>query len=317
MAEKSRWESRISEAQSVTEAAKNERGEKLAAKDAEDAKVRAQKDVLKEKRSACAQAEEVVKECEQEVGTANAAHANAIQAQQEIIEEREKSVSVQESFNVLKDGSCDTPKEVKKHLGAITALFKTLEVEEALVKTLPQVLCINPAERGSFDMISLKQMEDYLAKHLASLDEKVEAAGVHVSDAGVAITAWDAALELSKEKLQDCMAAVEADEAQLEEVQKSLASARKILKEQTAVVKQKEESLGVEQIELENIEKILNSLEFLSEYETPVPEVREQETMEAVDLPYVPSPARSPLLQKMEVAAELSADTEPLQVECA
>jgi len=299
MSEKSRWEGRISEAQSVTDAAEQERTEKMAAKDAEDAKVKAQKDVLKEKRAALEQAEEVVKECEGEVRTANKEHASTMKAQQDINEEKEHALTVQESLNVLKDGTCEVPKEVKKHLAAITSLFKMLEVEEALIKALPQVLCQKPSERGSFDEISLKQMEENLSKHLKSLDEKIEVAGVHVSDAGIAITAWDAALEVAKEKSQECDTAVGAAEAELEELQKSLASARKVLKEQTAAVKRTEESLAAEQMGLENTEKVLNSLEFLFEYEAPAPEVTEElksKEMESVATD-MPSPAR----QTMEV----------------
>jgi len=299
MSEKSRWEGRISEAQSVTDAAEQERTEKMAAKDAEDAKVKAQKDVLKEKRAALEQAEEVVKECEGEVRTANKEHASTMKAQQDINEEKEHALTVQESLNVLKDGTCEVPKEVKKHLAAITSLFKMLEVVEALIKALPQVLCQKPSERGSFDEISLKQMEENLSKHLKSLDEKIEVAGVHVSDAGIAITAWDAALEVAKEKSQECDTAVGAAEAELEELQKSLASARKVLKEQTAAVKRTEESLAAEQMGLENTEKVLNSLEFLFEYEAPAPEVTEElksKEMESVATD-MPSPAR----QTMEV----------------
>merc|ERR1719428_1218838 len=94
MAEKNRWEGQINEAQSVNDAAEQDRATKKAAKDAEDAKVAAQKAVVKELQAASEKAEEVIKECEEEVEAATTAHSKAKQAQEDIRVEQEKVLAV-------------------------------------------------------------------------------------------------------------------------------------------------------------------------------------------------------------------------------
>lgn len=309
-AEKTRWAERIDEAQSIHDAAEQERIAMTAEKDGEDAKVKEQKGVLKETRAACSKAEDTVKECEEELATARVAEGTATEAQQAIITERENVLGVKDSLDILKEGSCDIPKDVKKHLASVTSLFKTLEVEEALVKTLPQVFGRKPEERGSFDEVSVKQMDEYIANHLTALDSKIDAAGIDVSDADVAITAWDAVVEVTQDKLGESKVAVEAEEAKLEELQTALTTARKNLKENGAAFKQKLSNLATEQVGLQKTEEVLTALEFLSEYQAPEPEpeLPEPEVLEAKDMPSddvvadMPSPSRS------NIAGELHAE---------
>eukprot|EP00746_Dinoflagellata_sp_MGD_P167912 gnl/MRDRNA2_/MRDRNA2_98898_c0_seq1.p1 gnl/MRDRNA2_/MRDRNA2_98898_c0~~gnl/MRDRNA2_/MRDRNA2_98898_c0_seq1.p1 ORF type:complete len:420 (-),score=134.88 gnl/MRDRNA2_/MRDRNA2_98898_c0_seq1:73-1248(-) len=279
MAEKARWEGRIAEAQSVSDAAEQERTVKTTAKDDEDAKIKAHKEVVKGKKDEYEKASEVLNSCNEDLAHAVSTQSSATKAQMKIVSEREEALEVQKSFEVMKEGSCELPKESKMHLAAITSLFKALGVEDALVKTIPTVLCRKPSERGSFDEISVKQLETHLENHLADLAGKIEAAGVHVSEAQTAVAAWGAAVDLCNEKLGDCKAAVESAESTHGEMQAALVSARKALKDQNAVCKRTVGSLSAEQAGLSKTEAVLNSLEFLSQYETPaVPE----DTMEKV-----------------------------------
>jgi len=270
MAEKARWDGRIAEAQSVSDAAEQEREVKMAAKDDEDAKIKAHKEVVKGKKDAHEKALEVLESCNEDVANAMTSQTSATKAQMKIVSEREEALGVQKSFEVMKEGSCEVPKESKMHLASITSLFKSLGVEDALVKTIPTVLCRKPSERGSFDEISVKQLEEHLVNHLADLAGKIEAAGVHVAEADTAVAAWGAAVDFCNEKVGDCSAAVESAEAELGVLQAALVSARKVLKDQNAVCKKAVGALSTEQAGLGKTEAVLGSLEFLSEYETPV-----------------------------------------------
>merc|ERR1739848_281945 len=161
-------------------------------------------------------------------------------------------------------GTSQDPKDTKKQLAAVTALFKTLDVEEALVKALPQVLGRKPEDRGGFDDLSLKHMEENFDNHLTALSGKIEAVGLDVSDADVAAIAWDATVEVAQDKLEESKASVAAEEAKLAEFQTAVATARKILKEQASVVKKNTATLGMEQVGLQDIEDVLSALEFLA-----------------------------------------------------
>jgi hypothetical protein len=282
MAEKARWEDRIAEAQSVSDAADQERTVKVAAKDDEDAKVKAQKEVVQGLRDAHEKAEEVLKSCQEDLKSAESCESSVTKAQMAIVSERDEVLEVQKSFEVLKEGNCDNPKEVKMHLAAIKTLSIGLEVEDALVKTIPTVLSVKPSERGAFDEISLKQIDEQMENHLKGLAGKIDAAEGEVSEAHCAVVAWGAAVELAQEKVNECKAAEEAAEAEQCVLQAALVAARKVVRDQTAVCKKTVEALSKEQAGLQKVQKVLDSLVFLGEYEepAPVPEDTVDTTME-------------------------------------
>jgi len=284
-AEKTRWESRVADANGIWENAKAEQTEKTGLKDAADAALKAQKEVVHTKLEAQSKAEELVAECEVEVSSSVTLHKGAIVTRDGIVKTKETDLALQEAIKSLKEGSIENPKELKKQIGAVTALFQSLGAEEALVKTLPQILRRKPEERGSFDEMALHQLEQYMTNHLDSLTTQLEAADKTVGEHKTAVTAWEAAVQMSEEKKKESDDAVDAASVHQDQLQKELNDARKILKEQTAVVKRKNSDLATEQCGLHGVEGVLEALEFLQEYVTPVPEPEEVATEVAVETP--------------------------------
>merc|ERR1711907_913248 len=76
----------------------------------------------------------------------------------------------------LKEGSIDNPKECKKIIEKVIKLVQNCGADEALVKTLPQILRRKPEERGNFDEMALQQLDSYIMDHLVLLSNKIEAA---------------------------------------------------------------------------------------------------------------------------------------------
>jgi len=284
-AEKSRWESRVADANSILEKATAERIEKMSAKDAVDAELKAQKDVVSEGMEAQSKAMEVVEECKEELSTAQALRRDA-EAEKEIsVKTREYGLAIQATIESLKQGLFENPKELKGHITDVCMLFESLGTEEGLVKTLPQILRRKPEERGSFDELALQQLDVYLNNHLSAVSDKIEAADAIVADHAVAATAWEAAVEVAEDKKRERDEALHAASAQQDQLQESLISARKLLKEYTAAVKTRGADLATEQFGLQSVEDVHEALEFLKEYVAPAlaPEETVKEPAEVMD----------------------------------
>jgi len=296
-AEKMRWETRVAEANSAVDTAKAEHAEKITAKDAADADVRAQKKEVAAKLDAQAIAMEVVQECEEELQKARDLYGAANATQKSIIDEQEHALGMQEMIKALKDGSIENPKELKKQLTTITSFLKTLEVEEALVKTLPQILGRAPADRGNFDEIALQQLNSYLDSHFNILSNRIETAGVEVKEHDMAVTAWGAAVDLSQEKKCNSDVALKAAQDQQENLESVLTSARKVVREHGAAVKHRSSELAKEEVGLQNVEAILEALNFLEAYTTPPPQEEsidmEEVATEDMDVENIPSPMKN------------------------
>jgi len=227
---------------------------------------------------------EVVEECKQELSEALTLRGQADAKKETVVETQKYGLGIQEIINGLKEGIYENPKEVKKHITDVCVLFESLGAEEALVKTLPQILRRKPEERGSFDDMALQQLGVYLNNHLSSLSSNIEAADAIVAEHAVAATAWEAAVEVSEDKKKESDDALQAAQAEQERLQEALTCARKVLKEHTSVVKSRDSDLATEQVGLHGVEEVLEALEFLREYVTPAPvleEVNEPEELPA------------------------------------
>jgi len=271
-AEVRRWEDRVADATNNLEKATAERTEKMNLKDAAESELKIQKDVVRGKMEAQSKAIEVVEESKEELSRAQSLHADAEAAKDHLAKTQGHDLAIQEIIKGLKEGIYENPKELKKHITAVSELLVSLGIEEALVKTLPQILRRKPLERGSFDDMALQQLDSYLNDHLSSLGSKIEAADVIVMEHAAAITAWEAVVEVAEEKKYDSDEALKTTEAQQEQVQGTLTCARKVLKESTTIVKSRGSELASEEWGLDSIKEVREALEFLREFVTPPPE---------------------------------------------
>jgi chromosome segregation ATPase len=284
-AEKTRWETRVAGANGIVENAKAEQTEKTGLKDVADAALKAQKEVVHEKLEAQSKAADLIAECEEEVSSAKTFHENAMVTRDGIAKKQETDLGLQETIKCLKEGSIENPKELKKQIASVTALFQSFGAEEALVKTLPQILRRKAEERGGFDEMALKQLDLYMTNHLESLSTQLEASDATVAEHQTAVTAWEAAVQMAEEKKKDSDEALDAASVHQDQLQKELNDARKVLREHTAVVKRKNSDLATEQCGLHSVEGVLEALCFLQEYVTPVLEPEEKPEEVAVEMP--------------------------------
>jgi len=297
--EKSRWEGRVADAGSALEKTTEERTQKVAAKDAADAELKGQKDEVKAKLEAQTKAQEVVDDCKQELSAALKLLKKAETKKGSLVSTHDADLSVQETIKGLKEGIYENPKELKMHITTVTALFDGLGVEEALLKTLPQILRRKPEERGGFDEVALQQLDVYMSNHLSSQSSQIEEAGKIVEEHAVAVTAWEAAVEVAVEKKSESDEDVNAATAKQEQLQEALTSARKVLKEHTAMVKSKDGDAATEQCGLYAVQTVLESLQFIEEYVTPEPE---EETKEPEEVAIEPAET---LTTEMPIAVEV------------
>jgi hypothetical protein len=271
-AEKARWEIRVAHTSSVGEKATAEQKEKLGLKEAADAALKAQKEVVHAKYEARSKAEEVVADCKEEVSASMALLADSQVTRDDIFKNQETDLALQETITGLKEGSYDDTKELKKHITAVTALLRSLGAEDALVKTLPQILRCKPEERGSFDVITLQQLDSYMKAHLEYLHRNLEGTDKIIAEHATAVTAWEAAVQVAEDKKKESDEAVDVASAQQDELQKGVSDARKLLKEQVALVKRCNADHATEQCGLQSVQEVLEALAFLQEYIAPVPE---------------------------------------------
>eukprot|EP00746_Dinoflagellata_sp_MGD_P160244 gnl/MRDRNA2_/MRDRNA2_86859_c0_seq1.p1 gnl/MRDRNA2_/MRDRNA2_86859_c0~~gnl/MRDRNA2_/MRDRNA2_86859_c0_seq1.p1 ORF type:complete len:418 (+),score=146.42 gnl/MRDRNA2_/MRDRNA2_86859_c0_seq1:113-1366(+) len=271
-ADKTRWQSRVADANSVLESAVAEQTEKDTLKDDANAAVKAQKEVVRSKVEAQCNADDLVKDCKETYASAVSMYESCERTRDALAEEQKNGLALADAIKGLKEGSIENPKECKKHIEKVTKLVQSRGADEALVKTLPQILRRKPEERGNFDEMALQQLDECMKDHLHSLASKLDDAEKDQTEHQTAVTAWTAGIQVAEDKKKECDDAFDAASAQEAELQMQLNNARKILKEQGAVVKRKKSDLATEECGLQCAEEVLEALEFLQEYVTPAPE---------------------------------------------
>jgi hypothetical protein len=304
-AERVRRQARVDELQSEADAASDEKAVKVTAKEEEDAKLKAHREETEIKKTALEKAEEVVADSRDHLKQYTQAHSKAKAAHNELLEEQKNVLEVQQdSFKSLKEGSCyENPKDVKKHLGLLTTLLKGIDVEVALIKSLPGALGQQPSERGNFDEVAIKQVEEKLDAHIAELEEKVAAAQKKVSEEDGACIASEAVIDLAEEKKQACEKVIEEADEQEKVLMAALTAARAVVKEHTNVVKQRNSRLVDAQIARDDVvENVLPAIAFLEERVTPEPTTEDKE-MQIDHAIEIPSPARGSAQLEPELVA--------------
>jgi hypothetical protein len=284
IAEKDSWQVRITDAQSAVQNATVQQTEKTGAKEAKDAELKAQKERVHEQFEAQSKANEVVDECKEELASALASHTAAETTRASLGKVQESDLALQEVIEGLKAAKYENPKDLRKHIAVVTERLQSLEAEEALVKTLPQILRRKPEERGNFDEMALQQLDSYIMDHLVLLSNKIEAADKIIGEHAVSVTAWEATIEVAEDKKRESDKALDAALAEQERLQQELRDARKVVKEHAAMVKRSESDLAWEHHGFQYFEEVLETLEFLQEWEH-VPLKRKSDQKETEDMP--------------------------------
>lgn len=295
-AERAKQQAVVDEQQKVVDVATGDRAGKVAIKEEAEAKLKAHKAQTEVKKQALCKAEEVVDESTDYLKRFNEGLAISMKQHEDTLEEQNHVSEMQEAFKSLKEGTCENPKDAKKHCATIISLLKSLEVEEGLIKSLPQALGQKPADRGNFDHLTIEQVETTLDRHIACIKEKVTAEENMIHEQEVAILASEAAKELATEKQLACQKVIEEADVQQDGLMAEIVAARSVVKEHTTAVRQRNNILGEMQLRLTMFCDVQGAISFLESRTAPQPAEEPVveaaiENDDAMSLK-VPSPAR-------------------------
>lgn len=293
-AEREKRQARVDQVQTTVDAASDERAVKVKAKEEAEATLKTGKDETESKKQALWKAEEVVAESKDFLKQFKKTHSKAASELDELLQEQQHVVEVQQdSLKSLKEGSCfENDKDVKKHVGKVASVLKDIDVEVALLKSLPQALGSKPEERGSFDQLAIQQIEENIATFVETLGEKIKAAETKVSEEDAACVASDAVIEVAEEKQQACEKVLAEANEQEVVLTAAVTSARTVVKEHTKEVRQRNNVLVEAQIDLNKVDDVQSAIAFLQDRVAPPPADPKEHAIEVEDAIEIPSPTR-------------------------
>jgi DNA repair exonuclease SbcCD ATPase subunit len=293
-ADRATQQAAVDEKQQLVDSASGEKAEKVAIKEEAEGKLKAHKAETQEKKQELSKAEQVVDESKEYLKRAKQAQAKAVKKHAEVEEEQTHLSAVHESFKALKEGACDDPKDTKKNIASIVSVLKDIQVEEALIKSLPQALSHSPADRGHFDQLTVQQVETTLDDHIKTFEEKVAASQLMINEHEVAVVASEAVVELAAEKQSTCEKVIEEADLVQEKLVADITAARAVVTEHTKVVRQRNHGLGEVQVRLSMVTDVLSAITFLETRvaEPPAEPAVDEAVMEIESAMKVPSPAR-------------------------
>lgn len=275
--------------------------EKIASGDAEktkrEAAVEETKEAVEEKAAVTETTKQEAELAAEELSAAEKAHKTAEQEQKagatKLVQaeaKKEKLETVMTSvFVPCKDGTVEAGSK-SKAIQEITKLGRAEGFDTALLTSLPSALGKEPAGRGTFDHVVVKQVEDELQKRLAELTETLAAGGpereARAQKVSIAAAQKEAAKVKDAATKEAAKAAVEAQKAAVA-AEKAAAKALKALgpemKATAAELKSNKE--GLEDFKT----GVLQSFTELVERSSVVPEVAPEEP--AAEAPAAEAPA--------------------------
>jgi len=191
---------------------------------AKDGVVEATKGIVKEKQEGVEAAKTAMQEAAVAKMAATTEHTSAAAEQKtgdaelDAVEGKKASLesTMAEEFQPLKDG---TAGNVKKAVQAVIKALKAQGVEQQLLASADPALSRAAAERGSFDIVVIQQIEEHFMKLKASFQEQL--------DNGTAAKAERAAkVEKAIEEVAAADACLEARKTELTAAQHSLTDAK-------------------------------------------------------------------------------------------
>jgi len=190
------------------------------------------------------------------------------------------------AFNPCKEGSMEAGSS-KSRIAEVCKLGKELELDTAMMQSLPSALGKTPSARGSFDEVVVKQMETQLLDHQAKLTAQLQegAVGRQPRDDKVAAAqaAVDSAIAIKKSREEALTTAQEAEKEAVKAAQAALKAVKKFSQE----MKKMDADLAETKRALEDIiAGPMASFQHLLERSSVSPEVPvAEETAPAAEIP--------------------------------
>merc|ERR1719160_1853223 len=111
-----------------------------------------------------------LKDAEEKLKDASSERSEAETTHQSLIIEKSECLTIQEdNLRPMKEGSGK-----RQNLSPLKTLFKKLCSDASMLNALPLALGRKPADRGQFDVMVVEYLEGTIAKHIASLGEKID-----------------------------------------------------------------------------------------------------------------------------------------------
>jgi len=188
--------------------------------------------------------------------------------------------TIETIFVPCKEGALQ-PALITKGVQELTKLGKDWGFDTALITSLPSALSKEPASRGSFDSVVVKQVEEELQNRLETLKKSLaEAAPAREERAGQ-VSAKSAALEAAKLKDQSLVAAVKAAQEASKEAEAAMKAAARALKAFGPEMKSTGAELAEAEESLASIEGVLATFRGLLDRSKEVPPEPAAEAAEA------------------------------------
>lgn len=135
------------------------------------------------------------------------------------------------AFNPCKEGSLESGSS-KLHIAEVCKLGKELELDTAMVQSLPSALGKAPSVRGSFDEVVVKQMETQLLDHQAKLTAQLQEGGVgrqaHDDKVAAAQALVDSTIAIKRSRLEALMTAQEVEKEAIKAAQTAMKTVKKL-----------------------------------------------------------------------------------------
>jgi len=180
--------------------------------------------------------------------------------------------AARELFQPLKQGLLEQGAAAEKAAELLRSLEGIVDLAESLAAALPKALATPLAERSAFNNMVMQQLEDFLSKHSAQLQEAIEAGEPARAQCAAASQATQVALETASGAQVEAAAAFTAAREALEAQERDAAAAKQAVRDAGAQLRRLESSLGEAQVELDGFSCGLRAFGELCSRQTPTPE---------------------------------------------
>lgn len=269
------WEGRCSDVRSQLESSGAIKAEKAAASEATKGTLQACLGDIKSKQKALDLAREEVSSASDKVDEAEGDQVNC-EMQKESKEKARKKVSsiFEENFATLK--ACDWPtpdakaKGEKKLFGPLATLLRSLNADSSLVDALPATFAKKPEERGEFDHLALRTLEELMTKHLAGIDEWLSNFDQTLAEKKAAITEKKTECDAAKLRQTDHEGILKAAKGALFESFVAKKGADRNVQEHETLVQELYSDETLKAAGLDKAKQTLSAFTFLNERVPPV-----------------------------------------------
>jgi len=259
--ESTRLQGCITDAQASKADVDMEKQSRADTKESINTELEAKKEDVAAKEATLAEHESTLADAEVSREEALEAQSAADTALESLRAEKARILTAQhDSFEMLKDGAFELVKEQKRHIDVLKPLFKKLSVDASLHKVLPLALGMKPSDRGEFDLMVVQQLEETLAAHISSLEERLEVLSADLVEKSGAVEVTEAVIEYVTEKRDASSEALAAAKAEHVELDKKLCTAKRAVVAYQVAVIEANGDVDIARCNLERLQEVLEVL---------------------------------------------------------